>query len=136
MHPRGTHAEISQTTKKIGGENLPPILNQTNWDVKVLAYLRMFGMYRKNSWRQWQLHRIKTKANKLHRMEGLLLHYEKLHSWKNSNVQPLLLKIKQEKLRKLEKAKQNKQKKFTYKEQTKTKKEKKVTKHRRSNGRY
>ena len=48
-----------------------------------------------------ELHRIKTKANKLDRMEGLLLHYEKLHGWENSNVQPLLLKIMQEKLRQL-----------------------------------
>ena len=87
-----------------------------------------------------ELHRIKTKANKLDRMEGLLLHYENFHSWKKSNVQPLLLKIKQEKLRKLEKAKQRKQrkpllKKKTKKEQTKNQNKEDMIQ-RNSNGRY
>ncbi len=120
VHPRGTHAEISQTTKKICGENLPPILNQTNWDVEVSCLQEKFLKA------EAELHRIKTKANKLDRMEGLLLHYEKLHGWENSNVQPLLLKIMQEKLRQLGESKTKwTEKGITYKEQTKTKKEKK-----------
>ena len=72
-------------------ENLPPLENQTFCNVEV-GYLsqNLLDIQIKFIRSEAELHRVKTKSNKLDMLDNLLDHYENLHGWKKVFYHPFV----------------------------------------------
>ena len=95
----------------VAPEILLPLENQTSCNVEV-SYLPqiLLNIQAKFLQSEVELHRIRSKKNKLDYLDALLDHYEKLHGWKKSVVTPLRLYVKSERMKKLRKTQERKKK--------------------------